>query len=569
MNANGIESMATLLGVSGSKATNTAKNGEFSGENAGNSGFLAALATASTASDVSKDSRAPVPEMNAALAGPVKDSGVDLPVNDQELPAPDTAISSNLQDDTAIALGAPDFSLGDYATNTSSSYASADGDVVSIQTSPLKSHVQSAIATLLNHAPTESASEEVVFLAASSTSPSSAGHAAATSPAELVRSWRSVLEPGSVSAAREAASSSLPPVGAGEPPLVPVRLGISDIQLTAKTDAEIVDAQAQSLRANLSPNSVGVGGMAGVQGSIGEALSKWSAEGPANPLESKVSGSPALGELAENESLSREQLNKPAVAGDLRNPGADQASKTHLTFEIEQSGLSRQRIGADKLEPQAPLSHTDQTDGSDGLFDDLTPANGDRSQQSAREPSLVQPLLQNTVASRIDASTIPSAMRNALGSSSQFSDLSSAPQDAEFPSELLGRIRVLQHQGASEARLNLHPAELGRLQIHISTEGDQAKVAFTVDNPQAREAIEQALPRLREMLQQAGLQLADSDVSQQQWNDANSESSSSESDHQVAASTLPTDDQDAEGSDLDFDSPRHTESDGRTLDAYA
>ena len=57
MNANGIESMAILLGVSGAKVTNTAKNGEFSGENADNSGFLAALATASTASDVSTEDR--------------------------------------------------------------------------------------------------------------------------------------------------------------------------------------------------------------------------------------------------------------------------------------------------------------------------------------------------------------------------------------------------------------------------------------------------------------------------------------------------------------------------------
>ena len=94
-------------------------------------------------------------------------------------------------------------------------------------------------------------------------------------------------------------------------------------------------------------------------------------------------------------------------------------------------------------------------------------------------------------------------------------DLEAAPDTPEFPEEMFGRIRLMQAQGGHEARLNLHPAELGRLQISISTEGDLAKVAFTVDNPQAREALEQAMPRLREMLQQAGLQLADSSVAEQ------------------------------------------------------
>lgn len=93
--------------------------------------------------------------------------------------------------------------------------------------------------------------------------------------------------------------------------------------------------------------------------------------------------------------------------------------------------------------------------------------------------------------------------------------LQHAPQDPAFPGELANRLQVFARNGMHEATLQLHPAELGRLQVSISTEGDQARVMFVADNAAAREAIEQSLPRLRELLAQSGLQLAHSDVSDQ------------------------------------------------------
>jgi flagellar hook-length control protein FliK len=94
--------------------------------------------------------------------------------------------------------------------------------------------------------------------------------------------------------------------------------------------------------------------------------------------------------------------------------------------------------------------------------------------------------------------------------------LRTAPGQAEFGDEVAASMRVLVRDGVREARLQLHPAELGRLLVTISTDGDQAKVAFVTDTAAAREAIEQALPRLREALQQSGLQLAQSDVGQRE-----------------------------------------------------
>jgi flagellar hook-length control protein FliK len=75
-------------------------------------------------------------------------------------------------------------------------------------------------------------------------------------------------------------------------------------------------------------------------------------------------------------------------------------------------------------------------------------------------------------------------------------------------------MKTLLRDGVREARLQLHPAELGRLQVTVSTDGDQARVSFVADTQAARDAIEQSMPRLREMLEQNGMQLAQSDVGQ-------------------------------------------------------
>lgn len=91
----------------------------------------------------------------------------------------------------------------------------------------------------------------------------------------------------------------------------------------------------------------------------------------------------------------------------------------------------------------------------------------------------------------------------------------SAREPQTFASTMATHLRVIKSQGGGEAKVNLHPAELGRMSVSVITEGNETKVAFTVETSQARQAVEASLPRLREMLEQAGLSLADSNVSEQ------------------------------------------------------
>ncbi len=90
--------------------------------------------------------------------------------------------------------------------------------------------------------------------------------------------------------------------------------------------------------------------------------------------------------------------------------------------------------------------------------------------------------------------------------------MSSALGTSGWGGEFLGRVTMLVKGGIQEAKIQLSPPEMGRLEIKVSTEGDSAKIMFSVDNIAAKDAIEQAIPRLRELLEQGGLQLAHSEV---------------------------------------------------------
>ena len=120
----------------------------------------------------------------------------------------------------------------------------------------------------------------------------------------------------------------------------------------------------------------------------------------------------------------------------------------------------------------------------------------------------------------------------------------STVEPQQFGNEMATHVRVLKSRFGGEVKLNLHPAELGRMSISVSTDGNDTRVAFVVETPQARQAVEAAMPRLREMLDSAGLSLSDSDVSEQR--NRQSEGSDGGS-RQQNGGTSPSDGDDAPG----------------------
>lgn len=80
--------------------------------------------------------------------------------------------------------------------------------------------------------------------------------------------------------------------------------------------------------------------------------------------------------------------------------------------------------------------------------------------------------------------------------------------------QLADRVQMMMSKNLKHVDIRLDPPELGKLQIKLSMNNDQASVQITVANQQSRDLVEQAMPRLRELLHQQGLQLAQSTVQQ-------------------------------------------------------
>lgn len=108
----------------------------------------------------------------------------------------------------------------------------------------------------------------------------------------------------------------------------------------------------------------------------------------------------------------------------------------------------------------------------------------------------------STTASRLDNAVVQSPLQLAQHQTNT----------AEVLSE---RVNMMLSKNLKHVDIRLDPPELGRMQIKLSMNNDQASVQFTVTNQAAREMVEQSLPRLREMMQQQGLQLAQSSVQHQ------------------------------------------------------
>lgn len=70
----------------------------------------------------------------------------------------------------------------------------------------------------------------------------------------------------------------------------------------------------------------------------------------------------------------------------------------------------------------------------------------------------------------------------------------------------------MHHLKQASADLQLHPAGLGPLQVHLQMQGDQVHALFLAQPPALRAAVEAALPQLREALAQQGLALGQAQV---------------------------------------------------------
>ncbi|HEX6722118.1 MAG TPA: flagellar hook-length control protein FliK, partial [Burkholderiaceae bacterium] len=77
-----------------------------------------------------------------------------------------------------------------------------------------------------------------------------------------------------------------------------------------------------------------------------------------------------------------------------------------------------------------------------------------------------------------------------------------------FAPALGAQVALWVKDGVQEARLQLHPAELGPVSVQIAIEGQAAHVDFTAAVAATRDSIEQSLPALAAALRESGFTLA-------------------------------------------------------------
>ena len=93
----------------------------------------------------------------------------------------------------------------------------------------------------------------------------------------------------------------------------------------------------------------------------------------------------------------------------------------------------------------------------------------------------------------------------------------SAPKVAQaFADGMAVRLGWMADQKIGRAEIELHPAELGSIDVALEFDGKSVRAEFTSTNADVRQLIESTLPRLRDLLEAQGMTLRDANVGSQQ-----------------------------------------------------
>lgn len=114
-----------------------------------------------------------------------------------------------------------------------------------------------------------------------------------------------------------------------------------------------------------------------------------------------------------------------------------------------------------------------------------------------------------------------------------------------WDNEVGDKLTWMVNKRETSASLVLNPPQMGRIEVSISLNGDQASASFVSANPNVRDALENAVPRLREILQDAGITLGQAQVGaesfQQQAGNRENGDNSSRSAHMAASAAIGDD----------------------------
>lgn len=236
------------------------------------------------------------------------------------------------------------------------------------------------------------------------------------------------------------------------------------------------------------------------------------------PAQAMALGGPAWPHAATTGSASEGAADR-AMVSTLRLPGARRDAALAAQRELG---------GVEAREAQRPGPH-DSEQATAGLAGGPgAMAAWDEAKAGALDPALTRLMAPAPAAAGPSGETpwlppgwpplaaTPPAAAPAHPGAVQVYNIAAAPHTPEFPAALAHQVSYLLREGVQEARLDLNPAELGPVHVHIAVAGQQAQVDFAAAVSSTRAALEASLPALASALQAAGLTLTGGGVSQEQ-----------------------------------------------------
>jgi len=218
---------------------------------------------------------------------------------------------------------------------------------------------------------------------------------------------------------------------------------------------------------------------------------------PSSVAKSHISG-------AEEEALLRvmkaQQANvsRPASITD-----ADTSSVNNQT-QIESNQLFR-----DKIEQLAAHGGQENADVVNNKLDSVLTSSADQASMANRPAS---PSGASTYAA---ISGLGASLSASTANTPTIANMTIPPQNPSWGEIIGDRVQWMAGQNVQEARIRMHPQELGYLEVRIHVGADQqTTISFSSPHSQVRDALETAIPRLREMFGDNGLTLGDVNVSQ-------------------------------------------------------
>ena len=252
-------------------------------------------------------------------------------------------------------------------------------------------------------------------------------------------------------------------------------------------------------------------------------------EEAAAPMKSATDALPAGVTAAVTDDTVRTSV-APAIASAAAPQDDAAAAVEERTLATPPVGLQRESDSStpagsavQPVRPSPAGSHTEGQAGAPVPVDTPDARAGRRTAEyadgnaSPTSPPIPSAVAQQGFAAVLSSAGQAMAASHASGSTGTRTELHlPTPVTApEFVPRLSAELAVLARDGVQEARVQVHPAELGPIALQITLDGSAAQVRLAVDSALTRELLEQGMPSLAAALRETGLTLTGGGVFQQ------------------------------------------------------